>query len=397
MNDKEEEKREPDFRQFNRRPFRIAASAVGLLISLMIVEFAVRAYDKARSGVPLFQTYQSQVLPDSLLGYRLRPGRKGAGITINRLGMRGREVSLRKPQGVLRIIAMGGSTTFGVGVKDNETYPFYLEKKLREAGLSVQVLNAGVQGYHSYHHLLRLSELFKLEPDMILLYTGWNDFGVRLVLGDKWRPNTTRGSGVLFDPATRPFWQRVALRFSTYSALLNHAKSLVVKFRWRKSHSVAERKSIAYIEDTRVLENYRRNMEEIVTRIQNFGANAVLASQVFILRTSSSSSDSRALARTAPDLYRRDARYWAAYARWRDEMNQTVKDVAKGKNAVFLDCASDFEEYDVRDRAQLFQDMIHLTPTGYERLAESMARRLLQNESLFHQSGVRKPSVAPSS
>ena len=41
---------------------------------------------------------------------------------------------------------MGGSSTFGVGVNDNETWPVYLQQKFDqiELGVEVEVINSGI-------------------------------------------------------------------------------------------------------------------------------------------------------------------------------------------------------------------------------------------------------------
>lgn len=102
----------------------------------------------------------------------------------NSLGYRGAEVAVPKPDGVFRIVAMGGSTTYGISLNARETYPAQLEKILREDyGYShVEVVNAGVVAYTSWESLVNFQfRIIDLQPDLLLVYDGINDVVARLV------------------------------------------------------------------------------------------------------------------------------------------------------------------------------------------------------------------------
>ena len=57
----------------------------------------------------------------------------GVTVQINNEGFRGSEFSTEKSSGTYRIIAVGGSTTFGVGVFDYQTFPYFLQEKFNDA------------------------------------------------------------------------------------------------------------------------------------------------------------------------------------------------------------------------------------------------------------------------
>ena len=97
---------------------------------------------------------------------------------INSQGFRGDEISEKKSQNTYRIFAVGGSTTYGTGVNDNETWPAYLQKKFDELsiGKNIEIINAGIQGANSNVETKMIkSKILKLEPDLILMYDGVND------------------------------------------------------------------------------------------------------------------------------------------------------------------------------------------------------------------------------
>ena len=71
-------------------------------------------------------------------------------VSLNSYGMRDKEYSLAKPQGVYRIAVIGDSFTFGSGIKNvSNTYPKVLETKLNSKNYTstFDVLNFGIPGY----------------------------------------------------------------------------------------------------------------------------------------------------------------------------------------------------------------------------------------------------------
>lgn len=115
---------------------------------------------------------------DPILPFALIPGQypiRNGTVTINSLGYRGREFARTRTPGMLRILFVGDSFTFGYGVDDNETLPRCVERALDDAFASVEVINAGFHGYAPAHYELYLrTEGYALEPDVIVpvLYGG---------------------------------------------------------------------------------------------------------------------------------------------------------------------------------------------------------------------------------
>jgi acyl-CoA thioesterase-1 len=73
------------------------------------------------------------------------------------------------------ILALGDSLTAGFGVKEEESYPSLLEKKIASAGFSHKVINAGVSGDTTAGGVRRIRWLMKHEPDIVILALGAND------------------------------------------------------------------------------------------------------------------------------------------------------------------------------------------------------------------------------
>lgn len=71
------------------------------------------------------------------------------------------------------VILMGGSTTFGTGVSDEDTWAFYLQNKL---GNDYNVVNLGLPGYSTMEEIIQLFSIVpSLDPNIIVHYQGWND------------------------------------------------------------------------------------------------------------------------------------------------------------------------------------------------------------------------------
>jgi len=93
-------------------------------------------------------------------------------IKINSDGFRDREFSIHKPRDAFRIIALGDSMTFGLGLDIEDTWPKQLENKLNALNNSInyEVLNFGVPGYNTFEEVEMFKEKgIKYNPDMILL------------------------------------------------------------------------------------------------------------------------------------------------------------------------------------------------------------------------------------
>ncbi len=85
-------------------------------------------------------------------------------------------VSLTPTPGVPRVFAVGSSSTFGYGVPAEDAWPARLEDRLREGGVEVDVLNAGVPGSTAARLALTVEGLLlRFSPDVIVVSLSFND------------------------------------------------------------------------------------------------------------------------------------------------------------------------------------------------------------------------------
>ncbi len=97
-------------------------------------------------------------------------------VVINEHGFRTPSFAIPKPDNVVRVIAIGGSTTVQ-GLSNERTYPAYLDDMLNERfpNESIEVINLGVSGTKSDHWLKRIDKLLSYQPDIVIQYNGIND------------------------------------------------------------------------------------------------------------------------------------------------------------------------------------------------------------------------------
>lgn len=139
-------------------------------------EDTVKDFRTTRTGMySKYHPYQKMTIPHR--------GQKFP-VKINNVGFRGEDVTKSKPDNVIRVINLGASSTFGYHDRDDETYPYYLQKYLNErlvetdpsSPMSFQVLNFGIPHLNSGNiYALFMAEALDFDPDVVTFYEGVND------------------------------------------------------------------------------------------------------------------------------------------------------------------------------------------------------------------------------
>jgi GDSL-like Lipase/Acylhydrolase family len=144
-------------------------SVLALMLFFALGEVAFRLVDADR---------QLEYELDPEVYWKLRPNQTGylwmgngslrsVEARINNLGLRGPDVDVQSHPRI-RILALGDSFTFGVGVGDAETFCAVLERTLGPQ--RVEVIDAGVPGYGIFQAERTLRRLgTQLRPDVVIL------------------------------------------------------------------------------------------------------------------------------------------------------------------------------------------------------------------------------------
>jgi len=436
-----------------RKFFRgLAAAILTLAVTAGLVEIGARLWLGRVASETQFKRYASLTefrdrferkgeailpyVPHRYLGYALSPGHRGLVVHHNALGFRAEDFPQKKPKGEFRILCLGSSTTYSMypskgdmaaaGQLSADPNPIViaaLEEKTREAGMdsledyarnssypgllqkyfhqlgytSVRVINAGVPGYTSYESLLNFElRCLELDPDVVLIYEGYNDIHTRLVWPHKAYVGDNSGANVHSSGWYKPLpWRlrSVALRIflitigrdrspvdlaitfgatpktAVYFAYQNEVLSGRFPSKFFQNHPLSELlKSNPPI-------YYRRNIENIVAVARAHGIVPVL--MTFTSRPEGTGTD-------VFDI----PEYRAALA----EHNQVLIDIGKEQGVAVFDFAPLFP----RD-PELFSDMIHMTFPGGRAMAKLVGDYLVSSGLLPPAAGVSAPAPAASS
>lgn len=163
--------------------FVLAATSV-VAAELVLWAFGVQSASTAEAApTKTSGVGDTMALVDDIdLGWALKKGFNGEVFAtrykINSLGFRGPEIERKKPDGALRVLCLGDSSTYGLMVPGHQIYPFILQGLLEQKfwPRKVEVVNTGVAAYTSLQTLLVLTRKgFELEPDLVTLCVGIND------------------------------------------------------------------------------------------------------------------------------------------------------------------------------------------------------------------------------
>jgi len=140
--------------------------------------------------------------PDPVLFWKLRPNLRSVRIqgtlegypldfTVSTDSQGRRITSLSEASGAPVLWALGDSSTFGLGVENDETWPAWLNRIAGDHQQTLNVINYGVPGYTAWQGLRQLEQLLTTEPPPDFLVAGFwaNDKAVWMGRSD---PETAR-------------------------------------------------------------------------------------------------------------------------------------------------------------------------------------------------------------
>ena len=151
---------------------RLRGAAILLLVNVGL--FAVAAY--AIEAALRLSNPSRRLPPDGRVNGRLLTG--GHEVRLNAHGFRGPPIVVPKPSGHFRIVVLGDSLTWGVGIAEEERYTDVLEQLLAQhcPGRAIEVLNLARKGYSTVSQRDVLAELKdEIDPDLVVVGFCLND------------------------------------------------------------------------------------------------------------------------------------------------------------------------------------------------------------------------------
>ncbi|MBW1701261.1 MAG: hypothetical protein JRJ69_00935 [Deltaproteobacteria bacterium] len=215
-----------------------------VVFSLCVTEVVIRIWDPPLAKPEMNQIHRaSPALAWELIPKSSGIGKLGELYEVNSAGFRDVEHSLKKKQGVSRIMVIGDSFTFGMGVNLEDTYPKQLERFLNRANVTCEVINCGVIGYNMWQHYEMLErKVLPNNPDLVILGVFEDDIGVSV------RPykDPEDWKGVeLYQPK---FFSGVLNHLSLWTFIRNATALYEYKYRYRRGHNymkgIEERKKV---------------------------------------------------------------------------------------------------------------------------------------------------------
>ena len=210
---------------------KFALAAVTLALMALAGEATLRAL------YPLPPTWlepQTKHLYSPLLGWVLPPGSRSfvldAPVSVNSLGLRDDEIPREKPAGEIRILCLGDSFTFALGIRFEDLYVQRLERRLAQEGAPqrFQAINAAVAGYNTRQELIYLlTDGLTLEPDLIIVGFYWND----LVGNEEPLPDLASTPRVAEDTGTPETLDREETTHAIPAGIRNRLRQSLVLYR----------------------------------------------------------------------------------------------------------------------------------------------------------------------
>jgi hypothetical protein len=159
--------------------FRIIGVFCGFLVAFAVAEVAVRLIRPQEVGPVRFACHPElgEIPVPGQQGVRHLPGAFTFRYSNNSLGWRGHQEYREPKQTDYRVLFLGDSFTYGIGVNDDQTFAARVGQDLTADHLSVEVMNAGCPGKGTDYELKCFQTVGrKFHPDLTVLGFFCNDF-----------------------------------------------------------------------------------------------------------------------------------------------------------------------------------------------------------------------------
>ncbi|MEO8560556.1 MAG: SGNH/GDSL hydrolase family protein [bacterium] len=372
---------------------KLMTGAAHLILFLVALEVTSRIDDGIRFGTPMMsRVISSEDLREqdgaSIQG---RPNARYQKWALNDLGLRGPPAKRERTPGTLRIVAVGGSETFGLTESAGLEYPRQLEDSLNAARgraphlPTFEVLNAALPGMAlpSIERDL-LHRVRTLQPDVVLVYPSPSFYVDR---DPPHAPTDVHPAGAL--PLSRAFRPRVLGR------LTNSIKGLLPgpMLRWLRQRDIDDEVNqyppewrFTSVPEVR-LKMFDHDIRSMVGSIRAIGAEPVLATHgnAFMGGAASATGD---LAQAWVRFYPRSTAQ--TLISFDSAAREVTLQVARDSGVVAVDVAASL----ARAPDAVYSDFVHFTDRGAARVAATLREPLIAVASRANVSRVAATRLA---
>jgi lysophospholipase L1-like esterase len=376
---------------------RLAFALAGVALGLVAGELALRAFSPGiASDYFVWPPHLERVFRPSP---GIMPGVEGpARFFVGSLGLRGDELGADDD---LRVLAVGGSTTECLYLDQGEAWPQRLQVELaRLQHRRPWVGNAGRSGLNARDHLVQLRHLLPQLPrmDVVVLLVGLNDMMLALAQDEAWDAGFLDREGAeaellarAFD--VRPLAEEHGLPFHRRTALwrlIERMRAELLPARtqdtageryrsWREHRASAARwrtELPGHVEAA--LDEYRQSLRSLIATCRERGAVPLLVTQPAMWRSDLPEHLDALLWMGGVGDYQSEPghEYYtpAALARGMELYNRALLEVAGDEEVNAFDLAAAMP----RD-ASAFYDDVHFNEAGARRVAELLARHMVES------------------
>lgn len=335
-----------------------------VILIIVLLEITIRLYDFANGlSTDTHNNLELLYVPSAYNNYDFKPNtkltynhRRHECLSINPLGLRGKAFSIKKDN-VYRIICLGGSSTFGNGISDDDhTWPAQLEKilRLKYPDIRFEVINAGGFGYTSYELLTKyLFQLSNYNPDMVIFYETYNDASFIGRLSPEDNINSIRGR------MHRNFIHKFLCHSAAYSFLSSRifpSRFVPVKFRRIKPEFIDFG-----------LNSFNKNIETLIYLTKRDNVKIVLCTQALWLDRIYKGRESTHVDKMDRDIFKNII----------NRCTQEIKRLAVKHNVTLIENSEIFKD----DWDKYMINIVHPNDLGAEKLAQNISTHISINES----------------
>ncbi|MBC21147.1 MAG: hypothetical protein CMJ74_12935 [Planctomycetaceae bacterium] len=271
----------PGFPQKISRRRKIVFSLITVGIVVVVCEVGARLIEQISTGTrdSLGQQNPYVDFVNRVPAFRLRSsdGKKKYRRTMYHSPIQSnQQFSQVKPANGFRVFCLGGSAAKGWPHDVDYTYPSFLKQKLQRAfpDKEIEVINVAGWSYASHRAKFIFDEIIEYDPDLILIYSGNNEFLENLVyrsmhLGVPWSYSAL-----------------LRILFSGWQALTTKPPNIVDAKNFGRADQVATRLSWAFNKASQarqdpsqfqaLLDHYQYNLESMVSECNRRGVGVML-------------------------------------------------------------------------------------------------------------------------
>ena len=266
----------------------------------------------------------------------------------------GGPMPLTKTPDVYRVLCLGSSSTYGMGLEIDQAYPARLAEVL---GPGYEVGNVGWSGYNSFQLAIYLKQvLLKLKPDLVIFYYGGNEqYGADAVAYWRWANDLLKETEL-----SNPEARRQAVMLGTADPTAVRLLGWLYKqrsYHWLRKRIVGARQTLQWTIQPQDEIDPEKILNEMIDALAANGVKLLLSPEV--------NMQGQAIA---------------------PEYAALMRQTATEHEHVFYT-----EIFAALDDPACFLDVVHVSPQGAEQLAAALApvvRKIRTGEPIVSQSDI---------